>query len=180
MKNNQTVIIFEGPDGCGKTNIAQALAQKNDISYFKNKDEWSFFESDPTYFVNALTYGDPYFLSYLEQTKASVILDRSYPSEWVYSKVFNRETNEAALEMIDRRYASLGTKIIIPYRSNYSSVVDQFSSVTPEKLDEIDKVYRKFISWTQCDTFLMNVDDENLDRELFEIFSFLSGGNNNG
>jgi len=178
MKENQVVLIFEGADGCGKTNISQSLSQLIGVPYFKNKDEWRFFENDPTYFVNALTYGDPYFLSYLEQTGASVILDRSYPSEWVYSRVFNRETNHSALEMIDKRYAALGTKLIIPYRTDYSKVIDQFGAVTPEKLREIDQEYRKFAEWTKCDKFFVNVDDEVLDRELFEIFNFLAEDTN--
>ena len=172
---NQTIIIFEGPDGCGKTNMAHGLSGKIGAPYFKNKDEWKHFQDDPSYFVNALTYGDPYFLSYLEQTGASVILDRSYPSEWVYSRVFGRETNTTALEFIDRKYAELGTKIIIPFRTCYSNVVDQFSSVTPEKLSRIDSEYRDFARWTKCETLFVNVDDENLDRELFEILNFFVG-----
>ena len=87
MSSSQQIIIFEGPDGCGKTNISTALSEKIRVPYFKNKDEWKFFVDNPSYFVNALTYGDPYFLSYLEQTGASVIVDRWYPSEWVYSQV---------------------------------------------------------------------------------------------
>ena len=172
---NQRIIIFEGPDGCGKTNISQALGKVLGVPYFKNTNEWEYFEADPSYFVNALSYGDPYFLSYLEQTGASVILDRSYPSEWVYSKVFNRETNRDALEYIDSKYAELGTKIIIPFRTDYSGVIDQFSSVTPEKLSQIDEEYRNFAKWTKCETLFVNVDDENLDRELFEILNFFVG-----
>ena len=62
MNLAQNIIIFEGPDGCGKTNIATALSGHLNIPYFKNESEWEFFENDPSYFVNALTYGDPYFL----------------------------------------------------------------------------------------------------------------------
>jgi len=175
MSRKQQVIIFEGPDGCGKTNISQALSEMINVPYFKNTSEWEFFENDPSYFINALSYGDPYFLSYLKQTGAGVILDRSYPSEWVYSKVFNRETNNAALEFIDEKYAELGTKIIIPFRNDYTNVVDQFTSVTPEKLIEIDAGYRSFAKWTKCETLFVNVDDENLDRELFEILNFFVG-----
>lgn len=175
MAKEQMVLIFEGPDGCGKTNISQALSQLIGVPYFKNTNEWDFFENDPSYFVNALTYGDPYFLSYLKQTGASVILDRSYPSEWVYSKVFGRKTNEDVLTAVDSLYAQLGTRIILPFRTDYSNVVDQFSSVTSEKLAKIDKEYRNFANWTKCETLFVNVDDENLDRELFEILNFFVG-----
>ena len=174
MNLKQKVIVFEGPDGCGKTNISKALAGDLQVPYFKNKDEWKYFVNDPAYFVNALTYGDPYFLSYLEQTGASVIVDRWYPSEWVYSQVFNRPTNMDALEHIDRRAAALGTKIVIPYRENYQDVVDQFEDViTPEVLENVHSAYLRFMEWTECDTFLLNVDDDNLTRELREVHNFL-------
>jgi thymidylate kinase len=168
------VIVFEGPDGCGKTNISKALSADLQVPYFKNTDEWRFFVDDPAYFVNALTYGDPYFLSYLEQTGASVIVDRWYPSEWVYSQVFNRPTNMDALELIDKRASALGTKIVIPYRKDYCGVTDQFKDIiTSDVLDKVHTAYLRFVEWTECDTFLLNVDDENLARELIEVHNFL-------
>ena len=176
MNSGQQIIIFEGPDGCGKTNIARALSDNLNVPYFKNESEWEFFENDPSYFVNALTYGDPYFLSYLEQTGASVISDRWYPSEWVYSRVFERPTNHAALKTIDERAAKLGSKIIIPFRTDYSSVVDQFESIiTTQTLKTIHDMYHEFAQWTNCPTYFLNVDDEDLKREISEITSFLRG-----
>ena len=173
MSSKQKVIVFEGPDGCGKTNISQALAADLQVPYFKNKDEWKFFVDDPAYFVNALTYGDPYFLSYLEQTGARVIIDRGDPSECVYSQVFDRPTNMDALELIDKRAAALGTKIVIPFRKDYQNVTDQFKDIiTSDVLDKVHAAYMRFVEWTECDTFLLNVDDENLSRELKEVHDF--------
>ena len=176
MSTNQQIIIFEGPDGCGKTNISTELSSGLGVPYFKNKDEWKFFVDDPSYFVNALTYGDPYFLSYLEQTGASVIVDRWYPSEWVYSQIFDRPTNMDALDRIDHRAAALGAKIIIPVREDYSDVVDQFDEViTPSILQNVHEAYLRFADWTACSTFFLNVDDEDITRELAEIQDFLRG-----
>jgi len=175
MGKQQKILIFEGPDGCGKTNIARELERVIGIPYFKNESEWSCFEDDPSYFINAMTYGDPYFLSYLEQTKASVIMDRWYPSEWVYSKAFKRPTDYGVLRSIDDRAAALDAKIIIPCRTSYDGVVDQFESIKPAILQDIEEIYRAFSDWTNCDTFFLNVDDENLDRELFEVLNFVGG-----
>ena len=170
---NQKIIIFDGPDGCGKTNISLALSALLNVPYFKNTAEWDFFENDPTYFKNCITYGAPFLLSYLQQSHASVIEDRGHPSEWVYSRVFNRETNEEVLKLVDQKYAELGTKIVIPIRSDYGHVVDQFESVDAEKLNKIHDVYMEFLEWTACETLVINVDDENLDREIKEIMHFL-------
>ena len=173
MGKQQRILIFDGPDGCGKTNIAKELMAVLGIPYFKNESEWRCFENDPSYFINAITYGDPYFLSYLEQTKASVIMDRWYPSEWVYSKAFKRPTDYSVLRQIDDRAAALGAKIIIPCRSDYSKVVDQFKSINSDILHNIEEIYRMFSDWTSCDTFFLNVDDEDINRELFEVLNFL-------
>ena len=173
MNEQQTIIIFDGPDMCGKTEMAKELSLRTGVPYFKNELEWKYFEGDPDYFRNALTYGDPYFVSYLRQSGASIIMDRWYPSEWVYSIIFNRETNAAVLNNVDKEMSSLNTFIIIPYRNDYSGLVDQFSSVTSEKMSEIEKIYREFVLWTDCRVLLLNVDDENLEREMKEIFTFL-------
>jgi thymidylate kinase len=169
----QQIIIFEGPDGCGKTNISLALSDSLGIPYFKNTAEWDFFENDPSYFKNCLTYGAPFLLSYLEQSGVSLIEDRGHPSEWVYSRVFNRETDEHILKLVDQKYAELGAKIIVPVRSDYSAVVDQFEVVDVKKLNKIHDAYTEFLDWTVCETLVINVDDENLEREIKEIMQFL-------
>ena len=173
----QRIIIFDGPDMCGKTEMAHEISRRIDVPYFKNKNEWTFFENDTSYFKNALTYGDPYFASYLEQTGTSVIMDRWYPSEWVYSKAFTRSTNLDALTHVDEVAASLGAVIIIPYRTSYDGLVDQFESVTPAKMAEIEMLYKAFAVWTKCEVFWLNVDDEDLERETTQILEFLNKEN---
>ena len=175
LNKKQHVIIFDGPDVCGKTEMAKELSRLIKVPYFKNENEWKYFEADPNYFKNALSYGDTFFYSYLKQTCSSVILDRSYPSEWVYSKAFLRVTNEEALKAVDTLAYGVNTKIIIPYRTSYDGLEDQFSSITPSRLDEIEQLYREFIGWTSCDTLLLNVDAEDLDAEIFQILKFVNG-----
>jgi hypothetical protein len=161
---------------CGKTEMAQCLSERLGVPYFKNNRERKFFENDPGYFVKALKYGDPYFVSYLQQTGASVILDRSFPSEFVYSKVLNRPTNMDILRMVDTMYADVGAKIIIPYRTSYADIKDdKFDTIDSEMLVKLDATYREFITWTSCETLLLCVDDENLEREMAETLAFIHG-----
>lgn len=169
----QTIVIFDGPDGCGKTNIATELSKLVCIPYFKNRTEWTAFEKFDDYFVNAIRYADPYFISYLEQSRASVILDRAFPSEWVYSQAFGRATDFKQLIFSDRAYAALGTRIVIPVRSSYDHVRDQFSQIDAEKLREIDKLYRAFAEWTKCKTLFLNVDSENVVEQVGQIAMFM-------
>ena len=81
-----------------------------------------------------------------------------------------------ALEYVDRRAAALGAKIIIPIREDYSKVVDQFENIiTPDVLLSVHEAYLRFSEWTECDTFFLNVDDEDINRELNEVQGFLGG-----
>lgn len=172
----QKVIIFEGPDRTGKSNIAQELSRRLFIPYFKNKDEVKNFLDPKDYYVNVLRYADPYFISYLKQTGNSVIIDRHYPSEWVYSTVFGRKTDMEALRRTDEAMAELGVKLVICWRSSYANREDDdFPGViTEEKLQAIHDGYVKFREWTKCESIWLNVDDENLNREVEDVLNDLN------
>jgi len=172
----QNVIIFEGPDRTGKSNIAQEVSRRLYVPYFKNKDEVKNFLDPKDYYVNVMRYADPYFLSYLKQTGHSVIIDRHYPSEWVYSTVFNRKTDMEAARRTDEAMAALGAKIVICWRSSYANREDDdFPTViTEEKLQKIHDGYVKFREWTKCESIWLNVDDENLNREVEDVLNDLN------
>ena len=176
MNKKQQVIIFDGPDMTGKTEIAHALSEKLNIPYFKNELEGKAFKRDlESYFINMLRYSDPFFVSFLQQTKTSIILDRSYPSEYVYSKVFYRPTDRRRLKTLDEAYANINAKIIICCRNSYLKQDD----LCPEKINLrhfhiIHDQYMKFATeFTKCDVKILYVDDENLTREINEILKFI-------
>jgi len=161
-------------EGCGKTHMAKELAKITNIAYFKNIDEHKYFLSDPNYFINAIRYVDTYFTSYLEASGASIILDRAWPSEWIYSKAVGRSTDLEVLKDLDRRHARLGTKLIIPWRSDYTKVKDDYDVVN-QKINLIHDLYHEFAnSWTQCDVLLLNVDNEDLNEEMQQITGFIN------
>lgn len=174
MTRKQHVIIFEGCDKVGKTEMAKELSKRLQIPYFKNKNEWSAFENDKDYFVNALKYADPFFFSFLNDTKTSVILDRSYPSEWVYSRVYSRKTDENMLRSIDD-YVSINiqAKIIVPYRTSYVGMRDNVHDINSEKLQELSDLYKDFCAWTSCKTLRFCIDSEDIEYEMKSIIEFL-------
>jgi len=171
----QHVIMFIGVDMCGKTNIAQELSRLTGIPYFKASEERLTFLTNQDKFLMDTRYADPRIADFLLQTGHNVIFDRGYPCEWVYSKFFERKTDEDVLKHIDSIHSTIGTKMIIPYRSSYDNVVDDIDPrLAGERLVKIENLYRDFSRWTGCQCFFLNVDSENLEKEISELNQFLN------
>jgi hypothetical protein len=96
----------------------------------------------------------------------------------VYSQAFSRQTDERMLEIVDEMYADIGLKIISPFRSDYSQVVDQFAAIDQQKLETIHNLYAQFCAWTKCDVLRFCIDDENLERQMSMIIPFVLGEKN--
>lgn len=152
--------------------MAQELSRRTGVPYFKNQAEHRYFLADPAYFMHAVRYVDTYFTSYLEATDVSVILDRAWPSEWVYSQALGRSTDVAVLKELDERHAALGTRIVIPYREDYSKCVDDYEVVN-KNIQKISDLYKEFYEWTKCNVFLLPVDHEDLELEMKQITEFI-------
>ena len=170
----QTVLMFVGPDMCGKTNISQELSKRLQIPYFKPSEEKLTFLSNQDKFVLDARYADTRMADFLKQTKHSVIFDRGYPCEWVYSRFFNRKTDDDALKHVDEVHYQIGTKVIIPYRLSYSNIVDDLDpTINGDKLIKLERLYREFSKWTKLKCMFLNVDSKTLDEEISEIMQFI-------
>lgn len=153
---DQKVIIFDSPDGTGKTNIAQGLSMDLKIPYFRvPTQETQWVERS---FVHSLRYGEPMMLNMIKQLKMDIILDRAYPAEWVYSQVYGRETDMKVLERVDEEFAKLGAHIVVPLRRSYDKVRHDHL-VAKEMLPKLHDKYLEFVQWTMCSTVVIYVDD---------------------
>lgn len=155
--------------------MANELSRLLGVHRFKNPRESMFFEKDSGYFTRAMKYGDPVVYELLKQTGLSVILDRSYPSEYCYSQAFERATDWGMLRIIDDLAASIGTRIIVPYRTDYGNAKDDFKAITRQKLERLHGLYEEFCGWTHCEVLRLCVDDEDLKREMSVIVPFVMG-----
>lgn len=168
------LLSLEGPDRAGKSEIAQELSRQLGVPYFKNTGEWSTDLKDPSYFKNLLVYGGTFLIDFIHQTRPDAILDRHYPSEWVYSRFFNRETNEEVVRKIDEKFAQSGGKIILCRRKSYLGIQDDLHAyVDCSVLEGLDRLYDEFTKWSKCPILTVWVDDENLEREVREIREWL-------
>jgi thymidylate kinase len=162
---DQKIIILEGCDGTGKTEIGKELSRILNIPYFKNnKEHIHFFDENITKyrFLDQL-----YIYEFLKQTKYSVIIDRAFPSDIVYTNVFrpNKELINTLYD-IDEKFSNLNTIIIYCYKQNHfidDEIIDssKYLSITNE--------YEKYLLYTKCRVINLNTTDENLNREINEI-----------
>lgn len=166
------ILIVDSPDGCGKTEISRALAKEYDIPYFKVSTERENWKNKT--FHRSL-YFDYVLPQFVEQTKASFVSDRGYPSEFVYAGVFKRQTDYDMLELIDQQFAKLGAIIVVPLRRTYKgSRPDDL--VSEDHLDILHVAYTKFMSWTACKTITIYVDDfgNELSRQIPALTSAIA------
>lgn len=173
--SKMTRIIMVGPDGNGKTEIAKEFSRRTMVPYYKACGEKSNFRSGGDKFLNELLYAEPRQLDWIEQLNLSFIMDRGFPCEWAYANVFRRQTNVEAIMWADEQYARLNTRIILCTRSEYRDFSDEdyADNVNGITLENLDHEYREFFKVSKCQTLILNVDDEDLSREITDIYRFL-------
>lgn len=137
-------ILVVGPDRVGKTTIVRHLSRMLGIPSFKCPAEKAIFRDGGR---SSLAF-DYTLTHFLTQTGYSFISDRAYPCEWVYSKVFGRETDVPLLERIDRMHANLGTRILYLFSSEEPREEDDL--VPQERYWDVEGQYRSFCEWTDC------------------------------
>lgn len=171
----QRIIVFVGSDRTGKSHIAHEVADRLGLRVYKASTERDTFLSSQSDFLTQIRHGAPAQLDMVEQLGTSLVFDRSYPCEWVYSRYFERETDDNVVLELDRRYAKLGAVIVWCDRDSFSGIVDDLDENLDERaLSEISSLYREFLmKHTKCRWIRLGVDDEDLDREVNEVLEFI-------
>jgi len=173
--SKQRIILLEGSERTGKTNIAAALSARLGIPIFKAQVQKKFFMGDRSQFLPFLRFGETTLADFLEQTGTSVILDRNWPSEIVYSEYFNRPTDANVTKQLDETYARMGALIVVCTRlEGYAGRVDEDDpTIKEEQITAIDRLYKKRVSQVKTRKMFLDTSDEDLDRELREIIAAL-------
>jgi hypothetical protein len=172
--DKQQILFVVGPDMCGKTNIAKAIVAETGFAYFKASSEHGTYLKSKNRFIDQLRHADPRTADFMKQTGINVVMDRGFPCEYAYSKVLGRRTDQKMIKAMDEAYAEMGAKILFCHRSSYDEIVDdldpRLSAVT---LQLIHFAYEEFLKSSKCKVHLMNVDDEDLKREVDEAIGFM-------
>ncbi len=177
---SQHIVFFVGPDRCGKTEIAKATSRVTGIPYFKATSEHSSYLSSKVSkqerFLYEYRYAEPRVFDVLKQTGHSIIFDRGFPCEAVYSKVMNRKTDDTMLHHMDQMWASIDARIVLCYRTTYAGIVDDLDAqIDAGVLQQLTTEYFRWAeSQTHCKVHKLCVDDENLGREVGEVLEFMA------
>lgn len=178
----QTITFIVGPDRCGKTEIARELSRTINVPYFKATSEHTTFLSSRVekndQFLNQLRFADPRVYDLLRQTGHSVVFDRGFPCEYAYSTVLGRVTDHVMLTHMDQAWASLGAVIVFCHRSTYAGIEDDLDpTINDTTLSALHRAYDEFLSRSRCKIIRLNVDDENIEREIDEILEHTNYSN---
>lgn len=137
-------ILVVGPDRVGKTTVVAHMSRLTGIPSFKCPAEKQIFRQGGR---SSLSF-DYTLTHFLSQTRHRFISDRAYPCEWVYSRVFGRETDDDLLTLIDQAHANIGTRILYLYSSVAPTEEDDL--VPSEKYWDVKRTYDQFCAYTAC------------------------------
>ncbi len=140
-------VLIVGPDGVGKTSIAGRLSEMTLVPTFKFPAEHEVFRMGQR---SQLLF-DLGLAHFLAQTGYRFISDRAYPCEWVYARVFGRETDQTLLSMIDDIHRDIKTKILYLYSSVQPVEPDEL--VPTERYWDVKRGYDEFCDWTDCEVW---------------------------
>lgn len=167
----QKVIILEGADRSGKTSISIELSRQLEIPRFKvqrNKYFWDVFCN--------INYLDEGVMQCIEQTGASIIFDRWIPSDYAYSKLFDRDISYRKIWEIDERLARLGAALIICHKQPEHFIADEEDKdfVNPSMYAKMFELYQEYSKQSKIKNIVfLDTSDENLQKQVLTIISKL-------
>lgn len=152
MNKKQVIIIFEGPDFTGKTEISKALSCRLDIPRYRNNSQRRFFMSSNS---SAAAYCSFYVAELLAKIGTSVILDRFHISEWVYANLYERITHRDLILQAESILASIDAKVIYCYKTDYTGYNDPYVKI--EQIKDLEKGYEDYFeNYSKCKIFKLN------------------------
>ncbi len=161
---------MEGHDMVGKTHIAAALSDKLSVPIVKISRHEKWF--DP---MIDLVYAGETHCQIAEQTGYSFIYDRLYPSEYAYSRAYNRMTSHEKILNLDERYAKMGALIVVCYKKPTAFQEDDKGIIEVSKYEALTKWYREFKKFSKCKVLMLDTTEENLEAQLAKIDAAMNG-----
>lgn len=147
------VVLIEGPDGSGKTTLCEAIVNQGDWVYHhctRDDDRYpttdSFYKEFNPWLSSVIRYGE------------NVIIDRSFLTNIVYSKVFH-DSNVISDKYLKELQSMIDVVVIcIPDHDNYFNKFNHLRKERDELYDTMTDVYEEFskIAYSETHENLLN------------------------
>jgi len=147
-------IIIEGAEQQGKSTFCDKLTERLGIEVIHMHRGYGFVDG-------RFDYRSGYFYD-IDRRPGPFIYDRSYVSEMVYGKLFDRKNITAEVQQdVEDRFRDLGYFLVlleldIPW-------IDREETVTKEQNDKVKQLYREIYPSLRIDKFLINPTDEAIE-----------------
>src|SRR5580765_4211415 len=157
------LIIIEGPDGVGKTTLAESLAKE----LAESGDEVELLHRGPPKSHPLDEYVLP-LLDYVPGLGRHVICDRWHWGEAVYPQVLDRTSllDDPVFRYIEMFLRSRGALVVRPYASlellTSRLLVRGDNLIGVDQLEEIRRGYLRVSSWSRLPQYFRDVADHGL------------------
>jgi|TARA_Y100000310_G_scaffold309357_1_gene353370 thymidylate kinase len=166
-------IIFEGPDGCGKTTLSQIISDIYNIPVYTSPHRHKI-DKNETLLLNILKWGIPEQLQLIQTCDSKIIYDRFFPSEFVYSSVYKRKTDKNLIFKYDKWWNDLDG-VIIFLDKPCMEVNDHL--VEKKYYQQIRKKYQEYKELTVCPHITIDSTSESVQEQLTQILKLLKDNN---
>jgi thymidylate kinase len=175
LPDKQRIIIFGGPDRCGKTTLAREVSRVMNIPYFKAPNQQVVAEKNPDIFKLQTKWAEPRINEFIAQTGTSVVMDRGFPCDYVYSKVLGREAEWTAIWELDSLYSMMNAFLIFTLKENYDNTeLDAWKKIDRNVLHQLDREYRVYAEvLTKIPTLIVHTDERKTDDYVKQIAKFV-------
>lgn len=143
MRKLTGVLVLEGPDGAGKTTLAEELCRRNDGHYVhrtwrKGMDVWD-------HHTEALQIANE------RAHEQLVVIDRLWPSEAIYGRVFRGESdykhNSRCMDRVLLRMAAIYVLCVPRDKEYIKKIHGDRAAAGGEMYSNIDRVVDAYVDW---------------------------------
>lgn len=158
-------VIIEGGDCTGKTPLCEMLSNRLKIHVISMQSQLSKYGNvDIERVSRVFNYNLVLFRHF------SFILDRGYPSSWVYSKIYGRTEDLSYLDEIERE---LNPQVFVLICSDLEMLKKRKDEIIPE--DDYEKLQKEYIALAKQKGYLVyDIAQQRLETIAKEIHLWLN------
>lgn len=164
-KTNHPIIVLEGPDGAGKTSLAEALQKKLGARYvhltYRFKDKMHLYHGAALRFCARVAQDQP------------VILDRWWPSEIVYADAYRGGSTFAKYYLLMEHIASkIGLVYVMCLPEDREQYLEHFNKLKGQRVEMYNEgLNRVYDGYSVMYSHYLSLKENVYRYDMFENFA---------